>query len=93
MPQRAFFACGSKERAVFFVRFGGFAAKTNKISGSFRPAEACPERRRRGDSGLFAMRPRKSCLLKSVSRNANSRRCTLCIAGCLRCGQKSEFIG
>jgi hypothetical protein len=34
----AVFACVSKERTVFFVRFGGKAAKTNKINVFFRPA-------------------------------------------------------
>jgi hypothetical protein len=36
-PQRACFACGSMVRNVFFVRFGGFAAKTNEINSFFRP--------------------------------------------------------
>jgi hypothetical protein len=30
--------CGSKERTVFFVRFGVKAAKTNEKEDTFRPA-------------------------------------------------------
>jgi hypothetical protein len=33
-----FFACGSMEEAIFFVRFGDFAAKTNERNVNFRAA-------------------------------------------------------
>jgi hypothetical protein len=44
-----FFACGSAEGAFFFIRFGGFAAKTNEINVHFRAAA--------GGKGHFAGRP------------------------------------
>jgi hypothetical protein len=56
-PQRACFACGSMEMTIFFIRFGGFAAKTNERNVHFRPAG--------GDSGLIAvawlLAPQRAC--------------------------------
>jgi hypothetical protein len=50
-----FFASGRVEGNVSFVRFGGFAAKTNEKDGFFLAAAACPERSRMGEKA--PMRP------------------------------------
>jgi hypothetical protein len=36
--RNGFFRLRQQGRTVFFVRFGGFAAKTNEINSFFRPA-------------------------------------------------------